>query len=334
MTTDDYISLIYKNLKREISHEELVRLNKQTLADSKWATIRYEIEESWDISGDEEQLVTPSETEALVNRIIKSAQQKKEAAQTGNSMSKKGSQKVKNESTKIISLTKVLSSIAAIAVLVFGITFLMQRGDTIYDVPGEYTLADNSIITLRSGSVSVAKFSNSDRNVKLEGEAFFNIAKDAARPFRVIGRDVKIEVLGTSFLVKESGLETFIRVEEGKVSTLDTRSLDNEILTAGMTAQHLSDGKISLIGGFENLSSWKDGFYQYKNTTLGVVLSELSVIFDTEINVINSDLHDCDFSGNLAGESLKDVLNQIAKIHKIELRQIGTKWTLTGGNCN
>lgn len=65
-------------------------------------------------------------------------------------------------------------------------------------------LPDGSVVWLNSGSrISYpANFTDSLREVELEGEAYFDIAKDAGRPFIVHTRDINIRVLGTAFNVK------------------------------------------------------------------------------------------------------------------------------------
>ncbi len=76
------------------------------------------------------------------------------------------------------------------------------------------TLADGSSVWLNSGSVLKYdnKFNDKDRSVYLEGEAFFEVAKNAAKPFYVKTNDLIMKVLGTSFNVKAYK-------EEGTVQT-------------------------------------------------------------------------------------------------------------------
>lgn len=63
-------------------------------------------------------------------------------------------------------------------------------------------------------------FSSSSREVTLEGEGFFEVSKDASRPFMVYNRNVVTKVLGTSFIVRmsRSGHETVVAVKTGKVA--------------------------------------------------------------------------------------------------------------------
>ncbi len=333
MTVEKYIELVYKNLKGVISSEEFAMLNRETVSNPEWADQRFELEESWDLNGESAQIVSSSETDKLFDKITNGTQaQSADQATISNKNDVKSTNSRKTE-TKIFTLSRVLSSIAAIAVLAFGAMFLFQDGAVTYSSPGAYTLADNSVVKLRNGSITISEFSDSERRVQLDGEAFFEISKDKTRPFRIAGNNVDVEVLGTSFLVKESGSISYVSVTEGSVRVVDKSSSENAILEAGQAVQ-VTDAGIEVLDKYKNLSGWKDGYYQFKNTTLVQVLDELSIVFDTEIDVEDSDLLDCDFSGNLAGESLNDLLSRIAKIHKMEIRQEGSKWILSGGNCS
>ena len=328
MNTEEYILLVYKNLKGELSSSEFDHLNKMTATDSALATLRMEIEDAWDVTGDEVQIVSKQDTENLINKIKDT---------TSNSSSDATTERNENTRTeaKVFPLMKWISGVAAILFFGLAAVWLMQDSGTMYDTAGVYTLADKSTVTLREGStLKVYKFDDSQRKVDLRGEAYFDIEKNENVPFVVAGNHVKIQVLGTSFLVKEKNGETYIDLIEGKISTLDTRTLDTEILTAGMKVKHTTEGKILPIDAYGNLSGWKDGVYQFESSTLGAVLEEFSIIFDTEIQMSNEALSACKFSGTLVGESLEDLLRRIAKMYKMQVKQDGTNWILDGEQCN
>ena len=327
MTEEDYILLVYKNLKEEISAEEFDLLNKSTASDLVLANTRFEIEDAWDVSGHDANLVSEADTNVLFDKLVRKEGNLKPI--------RSAEHKPKDTPTRIFSLNRIISSVAAVLVLALGAVFLFQSDTTTYEKAGVYTLADNSTVTLREGSMlKVLKFDDAQRNVVLQGEAYFEISKDADRPFIVDGKHVKIQVLGTSFLVKESGDDTYIDLTEGKIRTTDLRTQKAEILTAGMKAHHKSNGEIDIISNFNNLASWREGLYQYKDTKLGSVVDELSVIFDKKIVIINKDLLDCSFSGNLVGNSLDDLLGPIAEKYKIDILQQESQWILSNGVCN
>lgn len=91
-----------------------------------------------------------------------------------------------------------------------------QRLETGYGTKSKRVLPDGTTVWLNAGS----KLSYTDREATLEGEAFFDVAKDAGHPFIVHAEGVTIEVLGTSFNVKAYRSEENIEATliSGKIS--------------------------------------------------------------------------------------------------------------------
>lgn len=88
--------------------------------------------------------------------------------------------------------------------------------------PSQVRLADGSTVTLqpRSEITFARAFDGPLREVRLSGEAFFNVSRDVKRPFRVYSEDVVTQVLGTSFTVKayQGDKKVTVAVSSGKVS--------------------------------------------------------------------------------------------------------------------
>jgi transmembrane sensor len=135
---------------------------------------------------------------------------------------------------------KLAAAITAIAVIGLGAIFFKQKGLPTFQYENYATitslkktnnnteairrvmLEDGTVITLKPNS-SIEypeKFSGDERNVKLRGEAFFDVAKDKERPFIISASDVTVRVLGTSFNVMayEGAKEISVAVKTGKVS--------------------------------------------------------------------------------------------------------------------
>lgn len=84
----------------------------------------------------------------------------------------------------------------------------------------KHILSDGSIIWLKGNSKLVfpVTFGDGDRVVTLEGEALFEVAKDAAHPFKIHCGSLTTLVLGTSFNIRSTGKETQVTVLTGKIS--------------------------------------------------------------------------------------------------------------------
>ena len=318
MSTEEYIALVYRNLKSDLSSQEFKQLNDLTARDAAMSNLRLEIEDAWDATGEIDQVVTQEETNLLVDKVTKT----KVAPETNI-----------QPATKRSNLRKMLMNIAALLIFALAAVWIMRDQVTVYDTAGQYTLSDNSIVDLREGSIlEVSPFDNDSRNIKLSGEAFFNVAKDATKPFVILTKDTRTEVLGTSFLIKETAQNTYIDLRTGKVKFLSS-AMDKElILTPGMKAVY-NGVEINSLAQYQNLSGWRDGVYQYKDTQLSTILDELKIIFDTEILITDSLLYDCTLSAILSADSIDDVLAQIANQLDMKVTGGDNKWTLTGGKC-
>jgi transmembrane sensor len=81
------------------------------------------------------------------------------------------------------------------------------------------TLADGSVIRLNARSKLAVKFSEGRRAVELlEGQALFQVAKDARRPFTVTSHDTRVQAVGTEFDVRRRRASTVVTVVEGRVA--------------------------------------------------------------------------------------------------------------------
>lgn len=85
-----------------------------------------------------------------------------------------------------------------------------------------YSLPDGSTIHLQPGGIITyaGEFAQNKREVQLVGEAFFDVTKDAMRPFIIDAQNVLVKVLGTSFSIKayENDPEVKVAVRTGTVS--------------------------------------------------------------------------------------------------------------------
>jgi transmembrane sensor len=81
-------------------------------------------------------------------------------------------------------------------------------------------LSDGSIVWLKGNSKLIfpLTFGNGERTVTLEGEALFEVAKDAQHPFLIHCGSLVTRVLGTSFNIRHTGHETAVSVLTGKIS--------------------------------------------------------------------------------------------------------------------
>jgi ferric-dicitrate binding protein FerR (iron transport regulator) len=162
-------------------------------------------------------------------------------------------------------------------------------------------LADGTRIWINSGThlTIPSVFGNNQRAVKLKGEAFFEVAKDKKRPFRVEVNGQLIEVLGTSFNVRAYDNSNVIE------TTLATGQIK---LSIGEQITLLNPGEQSLFDKTENqltvkkvipstFSSWKDGRYEFRNEDLTEVFKVIERWYDVDISADEAHFSGMHFSG-------------------------------------
>lgn len=154
---------------------------------------------------------------------------------------------------------------------------------------GQYqiTLADGSRVWLNSMS-SIrfpTSFHGNERIVEITGEAYFEVAKDASRPFHVKAENLDVEVLGTHFNISaysdDESLKTTLLEGSVKVSNGNA----NVTLKPGQQVGALSKGgglgKVK-TADLAEVMAWKNHEFLFNETGLGDALRELSRWYDFE----------------------------------------------------
>lgn len=148
-------------------------------------------------------------------------------------------------------------------------------------------LADGTQVWLNSDSELrfPVDFTGEERRVYLKGEAYFQVAKNAAKPFRVEASEMVVEALGTGFDVNAYGdggalLATLV---EGSVLVSATTSGNECILTPGkqavLTDHHLNIREVNV----NEVTAWKDGRFVFSNMALEEISRQLERWYDVEI---------------------------------------------------
>ena len=178
------------------------------------------------------------------------------------------------------------------------------------------TLSDGSVIKLNADSKFrfPKSFSSETRKVFLEGEAFFDIAKDSTRPFIITTQNLSIEVLGTSFNVKNyNDNNAKIAVATGKVKVY-TKSLNNTLtLLPSEMAVFDKNSQILTKTDFnpDEVFSWKNGVMYFNNNSVHEIFEELERWYGVEFRVSKGVNLNRKYTGRFTNESLNNVLEAI-----------------------
>lgn len=191
------------------------------------------------------------------------------------------------------------------------------------------TLPDGSVVRLNSGSrLDVdADYIDGSREVKLTGEAYFDVEGNAEQPFLISVGDAIVHVIGTEFNVK-SGEDVMVAVTEGVVSfrhqELDHRS--SALLTPGHLGVLSTSGRDVRIEEtpVENYTSWMNGYLRFEQMPFEQVLSQLERIYDVEYEV------DGDAVSNLRLTAYTEQM-QLEEVHKTIALALDLTYEFTDG---
>ena len=246
-----------------------------------------------------------------------------------------------------------LLRIAAAVVLLVGLgaalNYFIDQGKEIQWVSQQtqengietYTLSDGSTITLNQSSKLdyPEKFDGNQRIVKLEGEAFFDIARDEKRPFLIQTEQAVVKVLGTSFNVRsyDSEDEIEVTVRSGKVQFEIEEVKEKMILQAADCYRYSKTEKTVKKEKDEemNASSWQTKRLAFVKTPLETVLNQIEKYYNIKIRVQDQDLKNCRFTAKFDDTPLADVLEILKASFSLEVEASGKgRYLLTGGQCN
>jgi ferric-dicitrate binding protein FerR (iron transport regulator) len=157
----------------------------------------------------------------------------------------------------------------------------------------EVNLPDGSAVTLNIGSSLKwpKEFKGETREVKLEGEAFFEVSRDSLKPFIASSGKLVVEVLGTAFNIQNiKNSVANVIVEEGRVAVYVLNQKESaEYLTRGEKVSLTSDqqGLIKAANTNPNFNAWKTKKVVFNNSTMQEVAVTLSKVYNKNITANN-----------------------------------------------
>jgi transmembrane sensor len=199
----------------------------------------------------------------------------------------------------------------------------------------EVTLNDGSHVWLNSGSILKypAKFSDTSRLVNLiRGEAFFKVAKDHTRPFRIASDKITTSVVGTSFNIRtlrSSGLYQ-IRVITGKVKISSGNALLATLTkNTGLNAGLYTGQKLALVTHNEAQPTWMSGNVMLQSASFNELTDVINQYYGVNIKSADADVLDGSYSLTFnRKDKLESVLNIISSVNGMQYIRQGNQVTI------
>lgn len=180
-------------------------------------------------------------------------------------------------------------------------------------------LPDSSIVWLNAKSrfTFPSSFNGTKREVRLDGEGFFDVSHNSSKPFIVITSNHRINVLGTVFnvnaysnskLFETTLLSGTVKVEQKDGSSLVAVLKPDEKFTYNKSKVASSVVKVNS----KDYSTWKDGLYQFNHIPFSEMINELQHYKDIKIVVKDSSILDIVCTGKFRQqESIQEILDVI-----------------------
>ncbi|MGS2763881.1 FecR family protein [Sinomicrobium sp. M5D2P9] len=187
----------------------------------------------------------------------------------------------------------------------------------------EITLEDGTMVYLNAeSSIRYPRRFSGVREVTLKGEAFFEVAKDAKRPFIVRSGDVETKVLGTSFNINAySGKQVRVSVNTGKVQVTDTRPEGKKAFLKRNQQALFPEkpGELEVSGAdADKYRAWTDNVIVMENNTLKEVGDMLERWYDVEIVFADKDLESKTISGKYKTNDIREILESIKFLKQVD----------------
>jgi transmembrane sensor len=249
---------------------------------------------------------------------------------------------------RTVSLTwwKLAASLALFIAAGLGIYFYTfrsasQPGEVAYRVSSTtggqqaVTLADGTVVTLNANSLLryPTAFTGTTREVYLEGEAFFSVARDEAHPFMIHTGALTTQVLGTSFNVRSRADAITVSVATGKVHVRHGNEghilLPDDQLVYDIHHHTAREGKADLVAAL----AWMQRVLVFEDLSLEEAAKKLQAAYGVRVVLENAALRRCVITGRYTNQPLEKVLKAMAYSIGIQYTLRNNIVTLTGKGC-
>lgn len=198
-------------------------------------------------------------------------------------------------------------------------------------------LADGTKAWLNAGSTLKypAEFIGNERRVAIEGEVYFEVAKDRNRPFIVSSQGQEVQVLGTQFNINAYPFEGMTRTTliEGSVQITNTsKAITNHKITLRPNQQSIianNQEKIQVrTVDPETVIAWKNGYFIFDDETLESIMQKIAIWYDVDI-IYQDDLKNLKFGGIIARSNpISEVLKLLERTGNVNFNVTGKKVTI------
>ena len=192
-------------------------------------------------------------------------------------------------------------------------------------------LTDGTSVTLERDTRLEFKDDGKLRSAKLgNGEAFFKVARNEARPFVIDANGAEIRVLGTEFNVNSWDGGVSVTVLEGRVAFRDASGMQSVELTAGQGANILNSSKMhTFTFDVENYADWRTGWVDAIDMPLDEVLAKLGRYAGDKISAEKHEIDAFLVTGRFQLSQTESTLQTLALLYGLQIENTPGKIVLS-----
>ncbi len=199
----------------------------------------------------------------------------------------------------------------------------------------KFTLPDGSSGWLAGGSVmTYAADFEKNREVSVEGEAFFSVKRDEEHPFTVKLNDFNVRVLGTQFNVLHDADEPVseVVVLSGLVEVAGNAKKFTEQLSADKMLQHHKEKNEIRLSDVDakSYTAWTEGRLEFNNEHLESVCRKIERFYDVDVELHIEGLEDNLFRANVKIGSVEELMNYMALALPVKYELMDAKKSTDG----
>lgn len=199
-----------------------------------------------------------------------------------------------------------------------------------YGARTQFSLPDGTTGWLNSGSViKYPSQFNTERNVSLNGEAYFDVVKNPKLPFVVKTKSIGIKVLGTSFNVVSYDIDSIaeVVVTTGKVEVTANESKMRQHLLPNerLVFNNQVNRAVKSVVDVQNYTSWKSGKLIFMNDNMDEVVRKISRYYNVDFNVCENVDKTQLFRAIMEEESLEEILRYMKLTMDIDYKVLERK---------
>jgi len=321
----EYIDLIVKDLSRELSEQERSKLDDWLRSKVENQSIYDEYKRVW-LELDKVEGKTSSDVDFEWERLERAISEEYTPAAGPNVFLR-------------IAASVVL--LISLGVIVFFVLNQNQTEEVVaQQAIEEISLPEGTKVSLNRQTTLEykTKFDGETREVKLDGEAFFEVVRDTLRPFIIQTGDLFVEVLGTAFNVKAYQGDDLVEVtvESGKVAVYRMEDKGNMvILVRGQKAVFRKEvEELTRMDNEDlNFKSWKTRHIIFEDTPMFEVVKIVNEIYGSDIRLESDQLLNCPVTTEFNGQTIETILKVLSSTLDLEVTKEAGQIIISGRGC-